>query len=105
MSVVVAEVEYQGDRYTVTQDNWDADAPYLDNEPDALDRLVWYMWTEGNYSCDCNRLIFMGLDDPESDESPPCGQTTTLCSLTLDGKDLLAETVPQRLAAIGLVGL
>lgn len=33
-----------------------------------------YQWTEGNYSCDCNRALFharaRGVPDPPS---PPCG--------------------------------
>ena len=35
----------------------------------------WYMWTEGNYSCDCNRALFHARfrDVPEP-EDPPCGE-------------------------------
>jgi len=28
-----------------------------------------YMWTEGNYSCDCNRAMFLDIDD-----DMPCGE-------------------------------
>jgi hypothetical protein len=104
MKTVVAELEYEGKQYTVTRDDWDENADYL-REDYGLEQLVYYMWTEGNYACDCNRILFMGLDDPDSDEFPPCGDTVKLLSLTLDGKDLLATTTGERLAAIGLVGV
>jgi hypothetical protein len=104
MKTVVAELEYEGKQYTVTRDDWDENADYLDG-PDELERLVYYMWTDGNYGCDCNRILFMGLDDPDSEDFPPCGDTVKLLSLTLDGKDLLATTTGERLAAIGLVGV
>jgi hypothetical protein len=94
MKTVVAELEYEGKRYTVTRDNWG---------DDTEENHVWYMWMQGNYSCDCNRLLFMGLD--VDIDNPPCGDTVRLLSLTLDGKDLLAPTTRERLAEIGLVGL
>jgi hypothetical protein len=28
-----------------------------------------YMWTEGNFSCDCNKAMFLGIDDDMS-----CGE-------------------------------
>jgi hypothetical protein len=37
-----------------------------------------YMYTEGNYSCDCNRSIFVGL--PEM----PCGNTIELVGLSFE---------------------
>lgn len=48
--------------------------------PDAHEE---YMWTEGDYSCDCNRLIFIeDALDVEIDDSRVCGETVRLVSLT-----------------------
>lgn len=44
------------------------------NWPD--EQLMLFQWTENNYSCDCNRSIFLGL--PER----PCGDTIQLISIT-----------------------
>lgn len=117
MKMVTAELEYEGQRYTVTREAVDAKSlwPDLDDEDRSreLEGLVWYQWTDGNYSCDCNRFSFISYkyDDYPGEEDEdghfPCGRTITLVSLTLDGKDLLADpepTVKQRLARIGLVG-
>ena len=74
-------------RYTITFAY--ADKEYVYDDPfdyqgwDALrnaDVQVMHMYTEGNYSCDCNRSDFIG----ESDETFPameCGRTITLKSI------------------------
>ena len=46
-----------------------------------------FCWTEGNYSCDCNRAIFFG--DGEEPDSDACGETRyRLLSLSVDGEDM-----------------
>jgi hypothetical protein len=48
-----------------------------------------YMWTEGNYSCDCNRRLFMAraLGEPEpEDPNNPCGDTIKLEKLTFSSE-------------------
>ncbi len=39
------------------------------------DDMGQFMWTDGNYSCDCNRALFharaRGVTEPSS---PPCGE-------------------------------
>lgn len=39
------------------------------------DDMGEYMWTDGNYSCDCNRALFharaRGVTEPPN---PPCGE-------------------------------
>ncbi len=110
MSEVVATLEYQGKQYTVHKHDWTH--PDEDADEQEQERLVWWMWTEGNYGCDCNRFAFISYEHDdwpgESDESGkfPCGETITLVGLTLDGKDLLAPDpemqMRERLAAIGL---
>lgn len=104
MNELVAVLEYDGKQYTVHRD-W---TPLNDETPEENEHLAYYMWTEGNYSCDCNRFAFISYeyDDAPGPEDEngyiPCGETIKLVSLTLDGKDLLAPTVNERLAAIGL---
>lgn len=106
-SELIATLEYDGKQYTITQD-W----PLYDGDDENDQRRhAYYMWVDGNYGCDCNRKLFINreYDDvlqPADDwEDYPCGETIKLVSLTLDGKDLLAPTVNERLRAIGLVGL
>ena len=51
-----------------------------------------FMWTEGNYACDCNRRLFMaraGVPGYHKDNPTPCGDKVRLVYLTADGADLL----------------
>lgn len=63
-----------------------------------------YMFTEGNYACDCNRRMFLDQaaqkyleteEDEEDGEDPyPCGQTLILESLTVirpDGSEIALD--------------
>ena len=51
---------------------------------------VLWAFTEGNYSCDCNRAVFFG-DDDES-----CGETRfTLVELVLEGEVIYEEPKPR----------
>lgn len=107
MSELIATLEYNGKQYVIQQD-W----PLYDGDDENDQRgHASYLWTEGNYGCDCNRFSFIedAYDDPPVRENPDenepsyrCGETIKLVSLTLDGKDLLAPTVHERLAAVGL---
>jgi len=56
---------------------------YSDN---STDEGIEFIWTEGNYSCDCNRYIFFyGYD-----KDYPCGdERFTLISLKIDGRELI----------------
>jgi hypothetical protein len=104
MSTIIATLKYKGKQYTVHMD-W---GPSKDRTEEEDEHLAYYMWTDGNYSCDCNRLAFISdeyedFPDPEDENGHiDCGETVKLVSLTLDGKDLLAPTANERLAAIGL---
>lgn len=43
-----------------------------------------FMWTEGNYSCDCNRRLFMFRavgKEPSNEERDQCGDKIELVSL------------------------
>lgn len=42
------------------------------------DDLPWeddYIWSEGNYSCDCNRALFFARAVGEEDENVSCGDS------------------------------
>lgn len=105
MATVTAVLEHEGKQYIVTQDSWDV-AKYDDEA--HMERAIEWIWTEGNYGCDCNRFLFISYehdDYPGTEDEDgwfPCGRTVKLVSLGLDGKDLLAPTPRERLAAIGL---
>ena len=48
------------------------------NVPDEDWSTAEWSWTEGNYSCDCNRYLFFERaigGDPESDGKYRCGDT------------------------------
>jgi hypothetical protein len=48
-----------GERATISHDgDWDEGAEFI--------------WSEGNYSCDCNRAIFFARERDEPDPWPPC---------------------------------
>jgi len=51
----------------------------------ALFRAMVFQYTDGNYSCDCNRRAFLARanqeDEPEGDDDV-CGDTFTLKKLT-----------------------
>lgn len=50
-----------------------------------------YMWTEGNYGCDCNKRLFMARAQGREEPDPnPCGESIVLESLVDDeGESLL----------------
>ena len=43
---------------------------------------IEYMWTEGNYSCDCNRELFIKRQQGEDAPDRECGETYELISMT-----------------------
>ncbi len=44
---------------------------FIDTYPN--DCPIEFLWSEGNYACDCNRWIFMYKDDPNAPEQYNCG--------------------------------
>jgi hypothetical protein len=60
---------------------WTTDRRLWDSEEDVFDTMR-FIWTDGNYSCDCNRGTFIartaGLPDPDL----KCGYTLALITLT-----------------------
>ena len=89
-----------GARYTHGSGLWtklDASRiePRWDDEDDLFSTMV-YMYTEGNYSCDCNKSLFW-LRSQQMDEENEldCGDTMELLRLTaikpMGGEQVLYE--------------
>lgn len=53
-----------------------------------------FIWSEGNFGCDCNRhLFFERASGKECDDDFPCGTTEyTVISIIRDGEVLYEET-------------
>ena len=71
-----------------------------DNEQELFEGIE-FMFTEGNYSCDCNRRLFLARahqqDDPGDGEDNPCGDTMILERLTAirpDGSEVILYETP-----------
>ena len=63
------------------------------HDPDAWDDISEYMWSDGNYGCDCNRSLFFaraaGIEPEHADK---CGDSAYLVRITDDaGKELYAD--------------
>lgn len=44
---------------------------------DDFGPVPYFMWTDGNYGCDCNRFLFFERalgHDPDFGDCPPCGE-------------------------------
>lgn len=60
-------------------------------------RCEWsgpYIWTDGNFSCDCNRHLFFsvaGEEDP--DDNYPCGQHaySVIKAILPDGSEVMID--------------
>ena len=87
MRHVKAVLSYEGKEYVIEQEEEQYDF-YEDADDHA--RSIYYMWTDGNYGCDCNRKLFIErvYDDVpwevDEEEFPSCGKEITLVSLTID---------------------
>lgn len=61
---------------------------FTDTYPDDYsDEGVEYMWTEGNYACDCNRALFWSRLKGEPDPNIPCSaHLFTVVAVTENGQ-------------------
>lgn len=60
---------------------WDASNPDED-----------FIWSEGNYACDCNRALFFAAGGGEDDPNRSCGEAAFSVRITdLDGKELYSD--------------
>jgi hypothetical protein len=50
------------------------------------DEAVEYMFTVGNYGCDCNRCLFIQETNPEfnNNEDMECGDTIVMTDFTIE---------------------
>ena len=77
-----------GHRYTLGTEeqspiNADLIRPAWSSEDELIDSIV-YMYTKGNYSCDCNRSLFIARAYQEDEpNNVNCGHTIELERLTL----------------------
>lgn len=65
--------------------------PTWESEEDLIRTMV-FSYTEGNYSCDCNRKAFLADAAQEDHEDDDCGDEIQLERLTLirpDGSELV----------------
>lgn len=46
-----------------------------------------FMWSEGNYGCDCNRALFFALAAGEEDPDHPCGHDQYWVSIREEGSE------------------
>jgi len=55
------------------------------SDEDDLAQTVEYIYTEGNFSCDCNKRLFLAraYQQDEPDEDDECGDTLIIERLTL----------------------
>lgn len=99
--------------------------PMGDAADEEVANTALWMYTEGNYCCDCNRANFIAEHCDDAPDFPedkdgyvdmPCGHTIGLVSLVFVGSDgaerqLYPEPedspwrIRERLAAIGMIGL
>jgi hypothetical protein len=68
-------LRYDGKEYSYTQQfkSWDECRNATD--------VVYWMYEEGNYACDCNRSLFIGQECDEDFPEMPCGDTIELVSI------------------------
>lgn len=60
------------------------------HELDSPAQAQW-MWTEGNYGCDCNRSLFLYGVPPDDPLELPCSRgepTIELIELVVDGEQI-----------------
>lgn len=72
-----------------TEPNWE--------NADDVEHSIWYLFTEGNYCCDCNRQLLLDYAHQTQlpDEwEPSCGETIELLRLTMirpDGSEKIID--------------
>lgn len=69
-----------------TYDSWTPQPPM--DEPTGA-----FMWSEGNYACDCNRALFFAHTGGEDEPEHPCGEGAYSVRITRPqtGEELYAD--------------
>jgi hypothetical protein len=73
--------------------------PAYKDEDDLFAAMV-YMFTDGNYGCDCNRALFLAraAQAHDAEDEHPCGHTLRLARLTAirpDGSEVVLIDTPE----------
>lgn len=51
-----------------------------------------YIWSDGNFGCDCNRaLFFYQAGGEEEPEMTPCGNSRYALKITLNGEEVYSD--------------
>lgn len=83
---------YMHERYGFTRLDADRILPIYENEEELFSNIR-YMYEEGNYSCDCNRKLFIASAKHQiEDIDAACGDTIKLKRLTVirpDGTEVI----------------
>lgn len=85
MKLVTSVVlEYENNRYEIEQET---DSSVFTRHgghgisEEEFAALSLFQWTEGNYSCDCNKSLFIALSCDEDFPEFDCGETIDLLSI------------------------
>jgi hypothetical protein len=70
--------------------SFDYEPSYLVTPSDGFDE---WLWTEGNYSCDCNRALFFARANGEPDPNEPCMPEGRFSIRITDGRDVLLDEI------------
>jgi hypothetical protein len=87
MTTFTIKLAYQGKQYTYTHEFYETNDAYK-----TVEELAEYMYTWGNYSCDCNKSDFIGRHCDKTFPEMKCGTEIQLVSVQRDrGPDLPGE--------------
>lgn len=73
MKKSIATLEYKDKEYVISLD-------FQDSYPN---HTIDYMWTEGNYECDCNKSLFIKQQLDKNFPEFDCGETIKLKKLEI----------------------
>lgn len=76
-NAIEAVFEYDGKRYVTRHDR------YIFDEPEYYEGQWRYIWEEGNYSCDCNRALFIVRQCDVAFPEFKCGDKIKMVSLKM----------------------
>lgn len=70
---------------------------YLYDIQSGEDAQEVYLWTEGNYSCDCNRSLFFLPEEYDINKMMPCGDVAfkLFCIINVDTEKVLYVAKPK----------
>ena len=54
---------------------------------------MWWQWYHGNNSCDCNKLMWLDVDDEDEWKEYPCGETLATISVQITRPDGTVHTI------------